>query len=160
VIAALPLTQLTAPLMTFSALAICYVVTRPYREAVIPRVPLRLSDVVQRGLFAATVATLIFISSAWFGPAWTGVLAVFPVMFGSIIILLHPRLGGHASASVIASANIGMWGFTFGALMVMLTAVPLGSWRALGLGLLTSLAWNLTVYSLRHRKLKAAAIAS
>ena len=123
-----------------------------------PRVPLRFADVVLRGLFAATVATLIFISSTFFGPSWTGVLAVFPVMFGSIIILLHPRVGGHASASVIASANIGMWGFTFGALVVTLLAVPLGSWPAMGLGLLTSISWNLTVYSLRHRKLKAARV--
>ena len=156
VIASLPLTQLTAPLMTFSALAICYVITRPYREAVMPRVPLRFADVVLRGVFAAMIATAIFVASIYFGASWTGVLSVFPVMFGSVIFLLHPRLGGHAAASVIASANIGMWGFTLGALVAMLTAVPFGSWVALGLALLTSLTWNLTVYSLRHRKLKAA----
>lgn len=154
VIAQLPLTRITAPLLTFSALAICYVVTRPYREAVMPRVPLRFADVLLRGLLAATIATVIFVSSAWFGPSWTGVLAVFPVMFGSIVILLHPRVGGHASASVIASANIGMWGFTLGATAAMLAAVPLGSWIALGLALATSLAWNLTVYGLRHRRMK------
>lgn len=157
VISRLDFTPLTAPLLTFSALAACYVVVRPYREAAMPRVPLRLADVVLRGLFAATAATAIFVASTFFGPSWTGVLAVFPVMFASIAILLHPRLGGHASASVIASANIGMWGFTLGALVVTLFAVPLGSWPALGLGLLISLVWNLAVYSLRHRKLKSMA---
>ena len=158
VIASLPLTQLTAPLMTFSALAICYVITRPYREAVMPRVPLRAVDFAMRGVFAAAITAVILIVGETVGSSWAGALSVFPVMFGSIAILLHPRIGGHAAASVIANANIGMYGFCLCALTVALMSERIGSYPAMALGIAISITWNVAVFSLRRYTLSQSSL--
>jgi hypothetical protein len=153
IIGQLQFVPLTAALLTFSVLAVCFFIVRPYREAVIPRVPLRAVDFVMRGVFAAAITAVILIVGETVGSSWAGALSVFPVMFGSIAILLHPRLGGHAAAAVIANANIGMYGFCLCALTVALMAERIGSFAALSLALAVSIIWNLSVFGLRRRRM-------
>jgi hypothetical protein len=104
-------------------------------------------------LFAAGITAVILITGEHIGSSWAGALSVFPVMFGSIAILLHPRVGGHAAASVIANANIGMYGFALCALTVALMAGRIGSFPALALALAVSICWNLAVFALRRHQL-------
>lgn len=152
VIGHLSFTPLSAALLTFSVLVVCFFIVRPYREAAMPRVPLRAVDIVIRGVFAAAMTAVILITGEHIGSSWAGALSVFPIMFGSIAVLLHSRLGGHAAASVIANANVGMYGFALCALTVALMAARIGSFPALALALAVAIGWNLAVFFIRKRQ--------
>lgn len=108
-------------------------------------IPLRAAAVAA---LAGTVTTL----SARVGPTWSGVLASAPIVLSSLIAILQPRIGGPASAAVIGNGLLGLLGFGFALALVHVTAVPLGSWPALGLGLLVCVAWNLGLMALARRR--------
>jgi hypothetical protein len=80
------------------------------------------------------------------------VLATFPIVLSSLIAILQPRIGGPASAAVIANSLLGLLGFGLAIALVHVTAVPLGSWPALGLGLLVCIVWNLGLMALARRR--------
>ena len=79
-------------------------------------------------------------------------LAVFPVIYTSIMVILHRRVGGPATAAVLANAVPGLAGFGAALLTLHLTAVPLGSALALTVSLGVSVAWNACLYAIRHCK--------
>jgi hypothetical protein len=85
----------------------------------------------------------------------TGILAVFPIVFFSIMLILHPRIGGPATASVIANGILGLGGFSLSCLVLHLAAVPFGAWWALLLALLASIGFNLATWAVRRRALRA-----
>jgi hypothetical protein len=89
------------------------------------------------------------------GAEGSGVLAVFPVIYASIMLILHRRIGGPATAAVLANAISGLAGFGAALLTLDLTAEPLGSALALVLALGVSVAWNAAIYGVRrhHRTL-------
>jgi hypothetical protein len=85
-------------------------------------------------------------------PHWSGgkrLLAVFPVIYTSIMFILHHRVGGPATAAVLASAIPGLAGFGVALLTLHLTVLPLGSATALAFALAVSVAWNAAVYVTR-----------
>jgi hypothetical protein len=59
----------------------------------------------------ALLVGLVVTLSFRIGPAGSGVLAVFPVIYTSIMIILHCRIGGPATAAVLANAVPGLAGF-------------------------------------------------
>jgi hypothetical protein len=69
----------------------------------------------------------------------------------SIIIILHRRVGGPATAAVLANAVIGLAGFGVAVLVLNLTAERLGSPLALALTFAVSLGGNLLIYIARRR---------
>ena len=77
-------------------------------------------------------------------------LAVFPVIYASIMLILHRRIGGPATAAVLANAISGLAGFAVALLTLHLTAEPLGSASALVLALGISVAWNAAIYGVRR----------
>jgi hypothetical protein len=89
------------------------------------------------------------------GPAASGNLAVFPIVLTSIMIILHRRVGGPATAAVMANAVIGLGGFCVALVVLYLTANRLGSWIALMLTLLVSLCCNRLIYVVRRRSAAA-----
>jgi hypothetical protein len=107
-------------------------------------IPLRAACVA---LLAGTVTTL----SSRVGAGWSGVLAAFPIVLSSLIAMLQPRIGGPATAAVIANSALGLLGFGLALGLVHLTAEPLGSWPALGLGLAFCVSWNLVLMRLSRR---------
>src|SRR6516162_8361773 len=86
------------------------------------------------------------------GPAESGVLAVFPVIYTSIMFILHCRVGGPVTAAVLANAVAGLAGFGVALLTLHLTVVPLGSATALVFALGVSVAWNAAVYVTRRHQ--------
>jgi hypothetical protein len=104
-----------------------------------------------RALLVACLVGAVVGLSFRIGPALTGLLAAFPVVFTSIMIILHNRIGGTAAAAVLASGMFGLCGFGLALLMLHLTAVPLGNWPALGCALMVAVTWNLSLYALRRR---------
>ena len=98
-------------------------------------------------LLVGIVVTLSF----RIGPTASGNLVVFPIVLSSIIIIFHHRVGGPATAAIMANAVIGLGGFGFAVLALNLTAERLGSPLALTLALLVSVSGNLLIYFVRRR---------
>jgi hypothetical protein len=80
------------------------------------------------------------------------VLAVFPVIYMSIMVILHRRVGGPSTAAVLANAVPGLAGFGVALLTLHLTAVPLGSALALIAALSVSVASNAGLYVTRRHE--------
>jgi uncharacterized membrane protein (GlpM family) len=125
----------------------------PYRQARPAVPPKRVWFAIP--LRAAAVATLAGVAStvsAQVGPTWSGVMAGMPIVLSSLVVILQPRIGGPASAAVIANSAIGFLGFGGALAVVHLAAPALGSWLALALGLCVSIGWNLALMGLARRR--------
>jgi hypothetical protein len=68
------------------------------------------------------------------------------------MLILHRRIGGPATAAVLANAVPALAGFGVALLTLHLTAVPLGSAAALFVALGVSVAWNAIIYAIRRRQ--------
>ncbi len=123
-----------------------YLAARPAAAAERPwfAIPLRAIGV-------ATLAGTATTASAYVGGVWSGVLAGLPIVMSSLVLILQPRIGGPAAAAVIANSVIALLGFGLAIAVVHLVAVPLGSWTALGIGLLICVVWNLGLMALARR---------
>lgn len=104
--------------------------------------PLRASFV---GVFAGTLVTLCHL----IGAEWTGLLAAFPLVLTTSIILMHPRVGSAATSAAIATAIQGMVAYPLGFQLVHLFSVSWGPWWALLAGLSAVVAWAALVYAWR-----------
>jgi len=98
----------------------------------------------------ALIAAVLLIGRA-LGPTAAGFAALFPVVTGSLAMLLQPRIGGPATAAVFTNALIGMVGYIPALALLHLSAPPLGSPAALGLALTACVLWNGTILALRAR---------
>jgi hypothetical protein len=124
---------------------------RKYRFTRVPSLRLSWYDFILRALLVACLVGAVVTLSFRIGPGPTGVLAAFPVVFTSIMIILHHRIGGPAAAAVLASGMFGLCGFGVAVLTLHLTALPLGNGGALGCALMVAVTWNLTLNALRQR---------
>ena len=106
----------------------------------------RWYDLVLRAAMVALLVGVVVTLSFRIGPRASGNLAVFPIVLSSIMIILHHRVGGPATAAVMANAVIGLGGFAVAVLVLNLTAEPFGSALALALALLVSVVANLMIY--------------
>jgi hypothetical protein len=75
---------------------------------------------------------------------------VFPIVTLSMMLILHPRIGGPATAAIIANAMWGLVGFALAILTLHLTAVPFGAPLALLSALAVSVAANCTIFAVRR----------
>jgi hypothetical protein len=118
-----------------------------------PRVTTRWYDLVLRAAMVALLVGTVVTLSFRIGPTASGNLAVFPIVLTSIMIILHHRVGGPATAAVMANAVIGLGGFGIAVVVLHLTADRLGSPAALSLTLAVSLGCNLLLYFVRQRSM-------
>src|SRR5690348_9551343 len=115
----------------------------PYRSSRPAKKFLRTRyDIPMRALAAATVVVIVTTASQSIGSFASGMFALFPIIFCSSIVILHPRVGGKATASVLANAQVALIGLTLAFMAVHYLAEPLGSWSALLVGLSISIAWS------------------
>lgn len=106
---------------------------------------------LRAGLVALLVGVVVTLSFQ-IGPTGSGVLAVFPVIYTSIMLIMHRRVGGPATAAVLANAVPALAGFGLALLTLHLAAVPLGSGAALIVALGVSVVWNAAIYAIRRRQ--------
>jgi hypothetical protein len=144
-------TLASAIVLNVVLIGLSYRLSAPLRHAPMPRVQRRWYDLLLRaGMVALLVGTVITLSFH-IGPSASGSLAVFPIVLTSIMLILHRRVGGPATAAVIANAVIGLAGFGIAVVVLNLTAEKLGSPLALTLTLLVSIGCNLCIYAVRQR---------
>jgi hypothetical protein len=120
----------------------CSFIVQPFNAVHIPPTTRRWYDFVLRAGLAAALVGVVVTLSFQIGPTGSGVLAVFPVIYTSIMLILHRRIGGLATAAVLAKAVPALAGFGVALLTLHLTAVPLGSAPALVVALGVPVAWN------------------
>jgi len=126
---------------------LCLFIVEPFSLVRMPPTARPWYDLVIRAVIVTLLVGAVVILSFRIGPSGSGVLAVFPVIYMSIMVTLHPRVGGPATAAVLANAIPGLAGFGGALLTLHLTAVPLGSVLALIVALGVSVAWNAALYA-------------
>jgi len=152
VLSAVQWTAWSAAVLNAVVFTACSVIVRPFCRVAMPRTKRPWYDLVLRaGLVAALVGVVVTLSFK-IGPTGSGVLAVFPVIYTSIMLILHRRVGGPATAAVLANAVPALAGFGLALLTLHLAAVPLGSAAALIAALGVSLVWNAGIYAIRRRQ--------
>jgi hypothetical protein len=123
-----------------------------------PKVSRTALDIPLRALTAAIVVAIVTTASYSIGSFASGMFAVFPIVLCSSIVILHPRVGGKAAASVLAHAQVALIGLWLGFVAVYYLAIPVGAWWALAIGLLVCIAWSGLLWVIHARKQAAAHI--
>jgi uncharacterized membrane protein (GlpM family) len=150
-------TPLTAVLLNVVVFGITVPMSWRYREAGPPKKFLRTRyDIPLRAIAAAIVVAIVTTASYRIGSFASGMFALFPIILCSSIVILHPRVGGKATASMLAHAQIAFVGLSLGFVAVHYTAVPLGSWWAFVAGLAVCVAWSGMLVFVRLRNMKRA----
>jgi hypothetical protein len=134
------------------AYAICLPLVQRYRAVKMPLITRRWYDIPLRAALVATLVATVVTTSNIVGPTGSGIIALFPVVFTSLIIILHPRIGGPATAAVLANGLWGLVGFGLGVLVLHLGVKHFGSPVGLSLGLMTCVVWNLGLWAYGRRK--------
>lgn len=99
-------------------------------------------DIPLRALAAAVVVAIVTTASYKIGSFASGTFALFPIILCSSVVILHPRVGGKATASMLAHAQIAFIGLALAFLAVHYLAEPLGSWWGLTIGISVSIGWS------------------
>lgn len=135
------------------AFAICIPAFKGFQHVKkMPLITRRWYDIPLRATMVATLVAIVVSLSRWVGPSISGTIALFPVVLSSVTLILHPRIGGPATAAMIANGGWGMMGFALGVAVLQVGALPLGSAIALSLALATCIGWNLVLWWIGHRK--------
>ncbi len=133
--------------------AICIPLLQPYRHTKgMPLTTRRWFDVPLRASLVAMLVAIVVTTSGWVGPRISGTIALFPIVFASMILILHPRLGGSLTAALIANGAWGMMGYGAAVAILHVAAQQFGSATGLGLALLVSVCWNFGLWWAGQRK--------
>ncbi len=128
------------------AFAICLPLLRRFRQVKMPLITRRWYDIPLRASLVATLVATVVTLSKWVGPSVSGTIALFPVVFTSMMLILHPRIGGPATAAVLANSGWGLIGLGIAIAMLHLAALRFGSVVGLSLALATCVSWNLGLW--------------
>jgi hypothetical protein len=143
---------LTAGLaVNFIAFGICIPLLSGYRHVKMPLVTRRWYDIPMRASLVATLVAIVVSTSSWVGPKISGIIALYPVVFSSIMVILHPRIGGPPTAAVLANSAWGLLGFGMAIAVIHVAVVQFGSAIGLCLALATCIVWNLTLWGIGRR---------
>jgi hypothetical protein len=135
------------------AFAICVPLLLRFRNVKMPLITRRWYDIPLRALLVATLVATVVTLSGWVGPKVSGMIALFPVVFTSMMLILHPRIGGPPTAAVIANSGWGLMGLGIAIAVLHVAALQFGSVVGLSLALMTCVSWNLGLWWNGRRKL-------
>ena len=149
-------TMMSVVALNIAVFATCIPLAIRYCHVPMPRAVRRWYDMPLRAGMVACLVAIVVGTSTSVGPAVTGVLAVFPIVLSSLTLIFQPRIGGPATAALIANGVWGLAGFSTALVVLHLAAITFGTWVAYGLSLATSMSWNFVVWSVRRRLAKRA----
>jgi len=107
-------------------------------------------DLMLRVLMVTCVVGAVNAMSPFLPVKITGILSIMPTVMLSLILVLHGRIGGPATAALLIHAITGMVGMLLAVTLVGLTIVPWGPAASLSAGLAVSLSWNLSLIAIRQ----------
>jgi uncharacterized membrane protein (GlpM family) len=143
-------TPVTALLLNVVVFGITVPLSWRYRTSGPPAKFLRSAyDIPVRALSAAITVVIVTTASYRIGSFASGMFAVFPIVMACTAVILHLRVGGVASASMFAHAQIALNGLWLGFLAMHFLVAPLGVWGAFALGLSVCIAWSGVLWSVR-----------
>src|SRR5260221_8569584 len=148
------------PASALAVSAVVFACTIPlsarYRAAAVPTQGIQRTpyDLPLRAAAVAVVVAVVTTASHWIGSFASGVFAVFPIVMGSLVAVIHPRVGGKAAAAVFAHAQPALVGLCLGVLGVHYLAEPIGVWWAFGAGLAITIAWSSALWLMRRARLR------
>lgn len=143
-----------AVVLNVAGYLVCLPVARELRNAPIPSAVRHWYDVPLRAVMVACLVAAVVAASTRVGPALTGMLATYPIVLTSFILIFQPRIGGPATAALIAHTVPGLVGFAAALTTVVLSARPLGAPAGLALALAASVTWNVLLWAGRRYRLK------
>jgi hypothetical protein len=135
------------------AFAICVPLLRQYRHVKMPLITRRWYDIPLRASLVATLVATVVTLSGWVGPKISGMIALFPVVFTSMMLILHPRIGGPPTAAVLANSAGGLMGLGLAIAALHVAALQFGSVLGLSLALMICVCWNLALWWNGRRKI-------
>ena len=150
VVLAIQWTFVGAMLVNVVALSLCLWAARPLRHVRVTGFRTRWTDLALRAALVASLVGVVVTFSFRLGPGGSGILAVFPVVLLSIMFILHDRIGGPASAAIMANAVLGLVGFAFACTVLHFSTDAFGPVIGLTLALMTSVGWSLAVLLARR----------
>jgi hypothetical protein len=150
VVRPLPWTTLSAIAFNVVVFAICIGIGNRFGHVRMPPVRRRWYDMPLRAVLVGLLVAVVVELSDWLGATVTGILAVFPIVVTSLMAILQPRIGGPATAAVIAHTISGLVGFSLCCLTARLLVVPLGTPVGLSLALVVSIVANLAIGMIRR----------
>lgn len=110
--------------------------TAPLRKRKIWEIPLR-------ALMVGSLVGFVMIAGFIFGPEAAGYAAPFPIVLSSLILILHPRIGGRATAMTLSHTLSGLIGFGLGLVLLYEIVTIVGVVEGLLWALAFCLTWNL-----------------
>jgi uncharacterized membrane protein (GlpM family) len=119
-------------------------------EGSVRRVSLSKADLAWRAAVVTLCVIVVTAASSSIGSYFSGVFAFFPVAMGSFFVILHPRLGGKAAASVAAHVQAPLIGLGLSLFAVHLLANPIGVWWSYAAGLSVGISWNALLWVARN----------
>jgi hypothetical protein len=134
------------------AFGICIPLLARYRHVKMPLVTRRWYDIPFRASLVATLVAIVVSTSGWVGPRVSGVIALYPIVFTSMMVILHPRIGGPPTAAVLANSAWGLLGFGLAIAVLHVAVMQFGSAIGLSCALATCIGWNLTLWWMGRRK--------
>lgn len=136
------------------AFAICLPLMNRFSDVKMPLITRRRYDIPVRAALVATLVATVVTLCSWVGPTISGIVAPFPVALTSLMLILHPRIGGPSTAAVIANGGWGLMGLGIGFGVIHAAALQLSSAAALGLALATCVGWISQIKSARSLLLR------
>ena len=130
-------------ILNIAVYAGCISATRRFRSArPVVAAGRRWWDLPLRALAVMALVAAVVLTGRLIGPDAAGIVALVPMVFTSLVLILHDRIGGPATAAVMAHSLPGMIGFTMAVITLAVTVIPLGATLALTLALIVSVSWN------------------
>jgi hypothetical protein len=140
--------------LNMAVYAVSLPLARRFAVPTLPAVPKKKTwDIPFRAVLVMTVVGVTVIAGRELGPSIAAVTALAPVVLISLALILQPRVGGAAAASVVANGVPGMLGFVLALSLLHLGAVPLGVGLSLLLALAASIGWNTSLVAIRRWRL-------
>jgi hypothetical protein len=107
-------------------------------------------DLAVRVLLVTSVVGLVNALSPFIPAQLTGIMAIVPIVTTSLIIVLHGRIGGPATAALLAHTVGGLIGMLLALAFVGYTVVAWGPALSLPIALAICVSWNLMLIIARH----------
>jgi len=134
--------------------AVAIPLARKFSASAMPISPKKRAwDIPFRAALVMIVVGVTVIAGRTLGPSIAAVAALAPVVLMSLALILHPRAGGVAAASVVANGVPGMLGFVGALSLLHLCAVRFGTAVSLILALGVSIGWNASLIAARRWRL-------